>query len=278
MDAAELLRRGDVDAALARLTEQIRADPASAKLRIFLFQLLCVTGAWARAKTQLDVAVGMDPEAQLMGRVYGDALACEEERRKAFAGEAAPTIFGAPEPWMAELYEALRLDRRGEHAAATALRDRALDAAPATSGRVDGQQFAWIADADSRLGPMLEVIVNGRYFWMPFLRLSRINFEAPSDLRDQVWMPAQFTLSNGGETVGLIPTRYFGSEQSSDGLIRLARKTDWVEVAAETVEGRGQRLLATDLGDHPLMDIRVVEFDHPEGASDAAGSASPGDG
>jgi type VI secretion system protein ImpE len=278
MDAAELLRRGDVDAALARLTEQIRADPASAKLRIFLFQLLCVTGAWARAKTQLDVAVGMDPEAQLMGRVYGDALACEEERRKAFAGEAAPTIFGAPEPWMAELYEALRLGRRGEHAAATALRDRALDAAPATSGRVDGQQFAWIADADSRLGPMLEVIVNGRYFWMPFLRLSRINFEAPSDLRDQVWMPAQFTLSNGGETVGLIPTRYFGSEQSSDGLIRLARKTDWVEIAAETVEGRGQRLLATDLGDHPLMDIRVVEFDHPEGASDAAGSASAGDG
>jgi type VI secretion system protein ImpE len=237
-----------------------------------------VTGAWARAKTQLDVAVGMDPEAQLMGRVYGDALACEEERRKAFAGEAAPTIFGAPQPWMAELYEALRLDRRAEHEAAAALRDRALDAAPATSGRIDGQGFAWMADADSRLGPLLEVIINGRYFWMPFLRLSRINFEAPSDLRDQVWMPAQFTLSNGGETVGLIPTRYFGSEQSPDGLIRLARKTDWVEVAAETVEGRGQRLLATDLGDHPLMDIRVIELDHPEAASDDAAAASAGDG
>ena len=41
---------------------------------------------------------------------------------------------------------------------------------------------AFVVDA----GPM--------YFWMPFLRLSRINFEAPSDLRDQVWMPAQFTL------------------------------------------------------------------------------------
>jgi type VI secretion system protein ImpE len=267
MDAAELLRRGDVDAALARLTEQIRADPASAKLRIFLFQLLCVTGAWARAKTQLDVAVGMDPEAMLMGRVYGEALACEEARRQAFAGEVAPTIFGDPQPWMAELFEAIRLDRRGEHDAAAALRDRAYDAAPATSGRVDGQQFAWIADADSRLGPLLEAIINGRYFWLPFLRLARIELEAPSDLRDQVWMPAQFTLSNGGETVGLIPTRYFASEQSPDAQIRLARKTDWVEIAAGTVEGRGQRLLATDAGDHPLMDIRVVELDHAEAAA-----------
>jgi type VI secretion system protein ImpE len=274
MDAAELLRRGDLDAALARLTEQIRADPASAKLRIFLFQLLCVTGAWARAKTQLDVAVGMDPEAMLMSRVYGEALACEEERRKAFAGEAAPTIFGDPQPWMAELYEAIRLDRSGEHAAATALRDRAYDAAPATSGRIDGQDFAWLADADSRLGPLLEVIINGRYFWLPFLRIARINLEAPSDLRDQVWMPAQFTLSNGGETVGLIPTRYFASEQSPDAQIRLARKTDWVQISPETLEGRGQRLLASDVGDHPLMDIRVIEFDHPE----VAASASAGDG
>jgi type VI secretion system protein ImpE len=276
MDAAELLRRGDLDAALARLTEQVRADPASAKLRIFLFQLLCVTGAWARAKTQLDVAVGMDPEAMLMGRVYGDALGLEDERRKAFAGEAAPTIFGDPQPWMAELYEAIRLDRRGEHGAAAALRSRAYETAPAIAGRIDGQEFTWMADADSRLGPLLEVIINGRYFWLPFLRIARINLEAPSDLRDQVWMPAQFVLSNGGEAVGLIPTRYFASEQSPDAQIRLARKTEWVEVAAETFEGRGQRLLATDAGEYPLMDIRVVEFDHPAAADGAPESADHG--
>ena len=268
MDAAELLRRNDLDAALAKLLDQVRAAPAEAKLRVFLFQLCCVTGDWARAKTQLDVAIGLDAGALLMSRIYGDALGCEGERGRIFAGEAPPTIFGDPQPWMAELYEALRLDRRGEHAAAAILRARAFDAAPATPGRIDGQEFAWIADADSRLGPMLEVIINGRYSWLPFLRVSRIAIEAPSDLRDQVWMPARLLLANGGDVSALIPTRYAGSERSADPLIRLARKTEWIELSADAFEGRGQRLLATDSGDFPLMDIRAIDFAAAEGAAD----------
>jgi type VI secretion system protein ImpE len=260
MDAVELLRRNEPDAALAKLLDQVRGDPANAKLRVFLFQLCCVTGDWTRAKSQLDVAVSLDDGAMLMGRVYGDALACDAERRKVFAGDATPTIFGDPQPWMAELFEALRLNCRGQHSAAGDLRARAFDAAPATAGRIDGRDIAWIADADSRLGPMLEVIVNGRYFWLPFMRLVRIVIEAPSDLRDQVWMPARLFLANGGETVGLIPTRYPGSEASADPLIRLSRRTEWVEVAADTFEGRGQRMFATDAGDFPLMDVRSIEL------------------
>lgn len=274
VDAVEKLRRGELDAALAALTEAVRRDPSNTKLRIFLFQLLCVTGAWERARTQLDVALGMDQEVMLMARVYGGAIACEEERRKAFAGEVAPTIFGDPQPWMAELYEAVRLDVKGEHAAAADLRGRAFEAAPATPGRIDEQPFEWIADADGRLGPLLEAIINGRYFWLPFMRIARIEIDAPSDLRDQVWMPVRFTLANGGETVGLIPTRYFGSEGSADPLIRLARKTDWVAVAEDAFAGQGQRLLATDAGEHPLMDVRSIAIDH----EDAAASPSPDNG
>jgi type VI secretion system protein ImpE len=270
IDAAELVRRGEVEPALAKLVAQVRGDPANAKLRVFLFQLLCITGDWVRAKTQLEVALGMDNNVMLMARVYGDALLCEEDRRKAFAGEAAPTIFGDPQPWMAQLYEALRLDSSGEHAAAAALRAQAYDAAPATAGRIDGEEFAWIADADGRIGPILEIIVNGRYFWLPFLRLQRIVIEAPSDLRDRVWMPAQLVLANGGEIVGLIPTRYFGSEHSADPLLRLARKTEWLEVAPDTFAGSGQRIIATDAGDHPLMDIRSIELEHAVVAAPSA--------
>jgi len=261
MDAAELLRRNDPNAALTQLLEQIRGDPANPKLRVFLFQLCCVTGDWARARTQLDVVLGMDEGALLMGSIYGGALACEEERRKVFAGEEAPTIFGQPQPWMAELYEALRLDCRGEHAAATEVRDRALDAAPASTGRIDEQDFTWIADADGRLGPMLDAIINGRYFWVPVMRIAEISIAAPSDLRDQVWMPARFILANGGETAALIPTRYPGSEYHPDAMIRLARRTEWTEIAAGTWHGVGQRMLATDTGDFPLMDIRAIALD-----------------
>ena len=55
--------------------------------------------------------------------------------------------------------------------------------------------------------------------------------EAPEDLRDFVWMPAHLEFANGGESVALIPTRYPGSEQSADGVVALARKTTWEEVA-----------------------------------------------
>ena len=63
--------------------------------------------------------------------------------------------------------------------------------------------FAWIADADPRLGPVLEVFVNGNYMWVPFARVHAMQFDPPADLRDQVWMPARFTWSNGGEACRL---------------------------------------------------------------------------
>jgi type VI secretion system protein ImpE len=261
---------------LKALIDEVRRDPADAKLRVFLFQLLCVTGDFARAKTHLEVARGMDSGALLMAQVYGDALACEPVRRGVFAGEATPTIFGDPEPWMAALCEGLRLEARGEATAAAALRDRAYDAAPATSGEIDGQRFAWIADGDSRIGPMVEIIVNGRYSWLPFMRIARLLTEPPSDLRDQVWMPAQIVLSNGGEIVGLIPTRYFGSEASADPLIRLARKTEWRAMSDESYAGLGQRMFITDQGEFPIMDARRIAFDPAPGAEDAGIAAADG--
>ena len=38
---------------------------------------------------------------------------------------------------------------------------------------MDGHGFEWIADADSRLGPLLEVILEGKYYWAPFCRIAR---------------------------------------------------------------------------------------------------------
>jgi type VI secretion system protein ImpE len=95
-----------------------------------------------------------------------------------------------------------------------ALREQALEAAPASSGRIDGEPFAWIADADGRLGPMLEIILDGRYSWVPFQHLRRWFWRSRSDLRDLVWAPAHITWANGGEAVAFVPSRYPGSESS----------------------------------------------------------------
>ena len=257
-EAEAALRAGDPDAALTLLQNQIRANPADAKLRIFLFQLLSVLGNWERALNQLNVAAELDASALAMAQMYREALKCEALRAEVFAGRKSPVVFGQPEQWLALLIESTLVAGRGDMAAAARLQAQAFELAPATAGTLDGQPFEWIADADMRLGPVCEAVINGRYYWLPFGNLMRIDIEEPADLRDQVWMPAHFQFSNGGETVGVIPTRYPGSETDPDGLIRLARKTDWVEASPGVFHGLGQRLLSTDAGDHALMDVRQI--------------------
>src|SRR3954449_7810513 len=111
--AAQTLKEGDPRAALARLQEDIRAKPSDAKLRVFLFQLLCVLGQWDRALNQLNVASGLDPQALAMAKTYRDAVRCEDTRRDVFDGKTSPMIFGQPEQWLALLIESLLLAGRG---------------------------------------------------------------------------------------------------------------------------------------------------------------------
>lgn len=262
-DPLEPLRRGDPAAALEALTAVVRREPADAKHRVFLFQLLAVLGQWERALTQLNVAGELDAGTLGMVQVYREALASEALRTEVFAGRRAPLIFGEPEPWIAWLLEALRLGAAGELGQSQTLRAQAFDEAPATSGEIDGQPFEWIADADSRVGPMLEIIVNGRYYWVPFHRVAEIRLEKPVDLRDIVWLPAELKWTNGGDAVGLIPARYPGSEAAADPLLKLARKTEWTDAGADLFVGSGQRMLATDAGEYPLMEVERIVLGAP---------------
>ena len=266
MSAEQLIREGSPVEALAALEKEVRANPASADLRVFLFQLLAVLGQWDRALTQLNVAADMDPKNLLMAHVCRSALQCEAYREQVFAGERSPLVFGEPSAWIGELIQAMSLTAKGQHGPAAELRARALEAAPTQEGRLNGQPFEWLADADSRLGPVLELIVDGRYYWAPFASISRIEVEAPSDLRDLVWTPAKVTWSNQGASVALIPTRY--APLPTKGELRLAHGTEWEDLGSHCWAGLGQRMLATSESETPLLEVREIEL--APVASDAA--------
>lgn len=270
MDAREHLRDGNLEAALKALQGQIRSEPANAKLRVFLFQLLCVNGDWDRALSQLNVAGELDAGTLGMVQVYREAVRNEALREEVFAGRKTPLIFGEPERWVALLIEALRLTAEGEAAKGQALRDEAFELAPASRGRLNGAPFEWIADADSRLGPTLEAIINGRYYWVPFSRIADIKVAEPQDLRDLVWTPIEIKWTNGGDAVAFVPTRYPGSEAHADPKVRLARRTEWQELPSGGYVGFGQRLLATDSGEHALMEVRDVNLEVPNRGGIAA--------
>ena len=265
--AESALREGRLDEALTLLQADIRKKPQAKELRVFLFQLLAVGGDWERALRQLNVLVEMDAQYALLAQTCRPLIACEVFRAELFQGARSPSCLGEPLPWFGALSEATRLSAVGEHAAAQTLRDQTFEQADAVPGRLDGKPFAWIADGDARLGPVLEAVVEGRYFWVPFARIRKIAFEPAEDLRDRVWLPARFTWANGGEAVGFVPTRYPGSEAGEDA-VRLAGTTQWHEVGG-LARGLGQRMLATDADDVGLLDVKEIELDLPDaGAAD----------
>src|SRR6185312_8854962 len=121
IDLAMQFSSADPLAHFDELRKMIQKHPQRADLRIFLFQIYCIQGEWIKAATQLDVLLELDPSTKPMVETYR---------------------------------EALRVDAEGRPDAAAELRAKALEAAPATSGKLDDAPFAWLADADSRLGPV----------------------------------------------------------------------------------------------------------------------------
>jgi len=273
MDARQRLLDGDPRGALEALKGEVRKAPRQAPLRTFLFQMFCIFGEWDRALTQLSVAAELDPLALPMAEAYRTLIRCELVREGVFAGTRTPTLFGHPLPWVPLLVEANRALAQGAFAAAASLRNEAFEQAEAAPGTMDGTPFAWIADADPRLGPVLEAVLDGTYYWVPLQHVAEIKIDPPADLRDQVWLPVNFTWTNGGTSIGFVPSRYPSSATAADPLLALARRTEWQERGAPDdgwALGLGQRMFTTGDADVALMDLRHLVFGARPGSAPAA--------
>src|SRR5882757_2735682 len=163
--AEQSFKAGELSQSLASLQSEIKQRPADSKLRVFLAQLLMIQGQWDRALNQLKVVEELDAGTLPMVRAYQSTIQCERFRDSVFAGERSPLLFGDPEPWAAMLVQALSLQAQTHLAQVEDLRAQAFELAPETSGVLNGERFAWIADADTRLGPIFEVLLNGSYYW-----------------------------------------------------------------------------------------------------------------
>jgi type VI secretion system protein ImpE len=262
MTAEEYLQQGDLKGALQKLQEHVRGQPGKVEYHIFLFQLLAVLGQWDRALIQLNVIEELDDAALAMVVMYRQIIDCERFREEVFLGHRDPVVLGQPGEWVALLRQALKLTAEGQYSKSQEFRGRAFELAPALSGSIDGTDFSWLADSDARLGPILEVIVEGHYLWAPLEHIASVTIEKPVDLRDILWLPAHFAWVNGGDYdyYGVIPARYPASYNSGDPLLALCRKTAWEDCGNDLFLGLGQKILTTGAADFPLLDVRSICF------------------
>lgn len=248
MNAKELFQAGQLAEAIKALGVEVRDNPADARRRTFLFELLCFSGDWERAAKQLSVLASENKQTDMGSLLYKSALHADRQRHETFEKRDFP---------LGEVPE----DTRG---------GKWTDAAGGE------HTFETLEDADPRLGARLELFAAGAYLWIPFAHVERIETQKPSRLRDLIWPEAivrtgpAFKATELGQV--LLPVICPFSFKNADGNVALGRSTVWEDVDGETLPF-GQKMFVIDGEDVPMLDVRVIEFNLPADSADSEGSA-----
>lgn len=252
----------NVNAALQRLENAIKSRPADADLRAAFVQFLCLSGHWARARLQLKSWLALTPQARPTVTLLEQSIQGEQRREDVLAGCARPEMPDSQWPWLSTLAAALT----ASPAVARQQRLAAFEQAELNPGSLNAvgaptQPFAWLMDGDARLGPVCELIVNGRYCWLPFCAIAEIRFQAVASVTDLVWRHAQVRLTDGSEQVCQIPARY-PVTPGADARFQLARATEWqpLDEDGALYQGQGQKVWLNDRDEFPILALDVVSF------------------
>lgn len=259
--AAILREAGSVSQALQSAETQVRRHPDAHEARWQLFQWLCVIGEWPRALKQLQVATQLAADFAQTAHVYRDLIRAEVFRVAVLKGEREPGALLAPPDWVSPLLEALMLAGNQDLSGADRCREQALSEAAAPAGTHDGAPIVWITDSDTRYGPTCEIVSAGRYAWLPFVQMRKLEMKPVAGLLNLIWRPATVALTEGTVCRGFVPVRYSGSEHGNDTL-RLARETRWANIGQTGVVALGQKTWMTDAGDIGLLDVTSLIFEH----------------
>ena len=232
MTPTELYRNGKLAEAIKALGEELRSNPLDAKRRTFLFELLCFAGEYDRAEKQLDVLANQDAKSVPAVLLYRSALHAERTRQEMFLSGSFPPAPAEPEP------------------------DRA--------GTWNEKHFAYLGDADDRIGDHIECFIAGAYTWVPTKYIERLEIEPPENLRDLFWARARleaspaFRLQDLGEV--LLPVLAPLSHRSADEAVKLGRVSTWEAGPDGTERPLGQKLLLVDGEEVPLLEVRSIDF------------------
>ncbi len=232
MTPKELLAAGKLNEAVQALMGELRDNPTDVRRRTFLFELLAYTGDYERAEKHLKILSEAGTQTELGVLLYRGVLAAERARQDTFQNRDYAQMGALP---------------------------------PVSfSGTLNGQPFESLSDADARIGARLETYSAGTYLWIPFAHIASIEIEAPRRLRDLLWIPAKVRTGPAfqGMELGevLVPVLSPLSFKHEDDEVRLGRMTVWEEDENGEEVPYGQKMLAVDGEESPLLEVRKIEI------------------
>lgn len=256
---SDLFRAGRLHLALDAQLAEVKAHPADAGRRLFLFELAVLAGDDARARRQLDALPAADSPAQAAAAdLYRLCLDAADRRRQLFAAGTRPELLQPAPEHVALRLDALDRFRAGHPDEGTALLAQADEAARPVAGALNGAPFADLRDGDDRFGPVLEVFARGKYLWVALEQIDAVTCNPPKYPRDLLWLPAKLMAASGETGDVFLPALYPDTAAHPDEAVKLGRTTDWSE-GDGPVFGRGARLFMAGGEARPLLDWRQLE-------------------
>jgi type VI secretion system protein ImpE len=242
---------------------RVKGAPEDLAARSALWQIFAARGEIERARKQLELIPKLDSTWLIEVQACQGLLDAEEKRQAVFAGREAPACLGEPPSWFGALAAALQHLGRGETAAALPLLAQVWNSGEACPGSINGQPFEWVRDGDARIGPCLELVVQGRYLWAPWERVMKLEMKPPTEVRDRLWQPAMVQISEEGPIEVFVPVRYPAPRDDAESM---GRRTDWVAIGEELYLGYGQKCLVTDGEPVGYLDVRELTLQTPGAA------------
>jgi type VI secretion system protein ImpE len=255
MVGEELLKAGRLSEALERVAEEVKAKPGDLAARTFYFELLSLNGDLDRAAKQLDVLADSTGE---MGALYFGAIQAERERRAFFHGGPRPRLLAEP-PYAASYLEAVECYAASQTGAALE-RLQSVESYATLHALLNGGEVRELSESHDLLGPFLELVIDNHYAWVPWESIQSLTIPEPRYLRNTVWTPASLSLHSGDQGQVLIFSLYVDSHLREED-IKLGRRTIWEQDPAGFTIAYGQKVIATEARDWPILEIRSVEVE-----------------
>ncbi len=212
---------------------------------------------------QIETVEYKDVELDAATAAYRKLLDAEQARRDVFARGTLPGFFGEPPEHLRLRVEAISRLREGRPAEAAETLTRANDAIPAFTGKLNGQPFQSLRDADDLLAGVLEVMAHGRYFWVGVEQVRLVTMNAPRFPRDLLFIPAHLELADEQGDV-FLPALYPSSHEHADDQVKLGRMTDWKELDGGAILGIGLHTFLRDDDPTSLLEWREWRSDQED--------------
>jgi type VI secretion system protein ImpE len=260
MNAAELYKAGQLQQAIDAQVKEVKASPGDPNRRLFLFELLAFAGDLDRAKRQVEAIQYNEMERDVAVMAYRKILDAETARRRLFKEGLEPKFLAPPGEHVAMRLEAVKLLRENRPAEAAALLAQAAAATPAVKGLLNHKPFDSLRDCDDLFGPVLEIIAQGVYYWVPLEQVDSLAMNPPRFPRDLVWFPARLTVREGPSGEAFLPALYPGSHEHPREQIKLGRENDWLAADGGPVRGVGAKMFLAGDDAVTLLDWRELQM------------------